>query len=35
MPRIYDFERYRLLAPTAANRRLANLQAIHPHVDMP
>jgi hypothetical protein len=35
MPRIYDFERYRLLAPTAANRRLANLQAVHPHVDMP
>jgi hypothetical protein len=33
--RVYDFEDYRLLAPTAANRRLANLRAMHPHADVP
>ena len=33
--RVYDFERYRLLAPTAANRRLANVRAMHPRADVP
>jgi hypothetical protein len=28
--RIYDFEDYQLLAPTAANRRLTNVRAMHP-----
>jgi hypothetical protein len=32
--RIYDFEDYRLLPPSAANRRLADVRAIHRHSDV-
>ncbi len=28
--RIYDFEEYRLIAPSAANRRVTNVRAMHP-----
>jgi hypothetical protein len=31
--RVYDFEDYRLLAPTAANRRLTNVRAMHPRAE--
>jgi hypothetical protein len=33
--RVYDFEDYRLIAPTAANRRLTNLRAMHPRATVP
>jgi hypothetical protein len=33
--RVYDFEQYRLIAPTAANRRLTNVRAIHPRASVP
>ena len=29
--RVYDFEEYRLLAPSAANRAHTNVRAMHPH----
>jgi hypothetical protein len=32
--RMYDFEEYRLLVPTAANRRMANVRAMHPHANV-
>jgi hypothetical protein len=31
--RTYDFEEYRLIAATAANRRLADVRAVHPGAD--
>jgi len=33
--RTYDFEDYRLIARTAANRRLTNVRAVHPGADRP
>jgi hypothetical protein len=33
--RVYDFEDYRLLPPTAANRGRTNVRAMHPHADVP
>jgi hypothetical protein len=33
--RVYDFEEYQLLAPTAANGRLTSVQAMHPDAKRP